>query len=419
MRASKYPLFTQKNDPSDADIVSHKLMIRGGFIRQQSSGQYTLMPMGIRVLKKIEKIIRRQMENIGCLEVLMPSVQPAELWIQSGRWDNYGPELLRLQDRHKRDYCLGPTFEEVITDLIKKDLNSYKQLPINLFQISSKFRDEIRPRFGLMRAREFIMKDAYSFHLNRECLDETYLKYKSAYKNIFDEIGLEYTIVDADSGNIGGSESHEFHVLADTGEDDLLIDETGKGVNLEIAKSKYDSDDVARIKETNNLIHKKGIEVGHIFKLGTKYSQSMDLSILDAESKKQTIEMGCYGIGVSRIMSAAIEQCHDKDGINWPQCIAPFELIIIEMDGSKNKNVRDFSNQLYEQFMDKKVEVLIDDRDVKLGIKLNDWELIGAPFILIIGKSEAENNSLTLKSKQVSGEKVTVSFDELLKLIES
>ena len=237
--------------------------------------------------------------------------------------------------------------------------------------------------------------------------------------NIFDEIGLEYTIVDADSGNIGGSESHEFHVLADTGEDDLLIDETGKGVNLEIAKSKYDSDDVAKIKETNNLIHKKGIEVGHIFKLGTKYSQSMDLSILDAESKKQTIEMGCYGIGVSRIMSAAIEQCHDKDGINWPQCIAPFELIIVEMDGSKNKNVRDFSNQLYEKFMDKKVEVLIDDRDVKLGIKLNDWELIGAPFILIIGKSEAENNSLTLKSKQVSGEKVTVSFDELLKLIES
>ena len=260
MKASEYPLFTQKNEPSDAEIISHKLMIKAGLIRQQSSGQYSLLPVGLRVLKKIEAIIRDEMNKIGSAEILMPSIQPSELWQESGRWDDYGPELLRLRDRHDRDYCVGPTFEEVITDLVRKDLNSYKQLPINLYQISSKFRDEIRPRFGIMRAREFIMKDAYSFHLNNSCLDNWYDIYKEAYNKIFRSLQLDYTMVDADSGNIGGSKSNEFHVIANTGEDDLLIDESGVGINFEIAKIKYQTDNIEKIIKDNEFIHKKGLK---------------------------------------------------------------------------------------------------------------------------------------------------------------
>ena len=397
MKASKYPLFTQKNNPSDAEIISHKLMLKAGLTRQQSSGQYSFLPIGYRVLKKIENIIREEMNAIGSAEILMPSVQPSELWEESGRWETYGLELLRLKDRHQRDYCLGPTFEEVITDLVRKDLNSYKQLPINMYQISSKFRDEIRPRFGIMRAREFIMKDAYSFHLNQECLDEWYENYKKAYNKIFTRLQLEYTMVDADSGNIGGSKSNEFHVIADTGEDDLLIDQDGIGVNYEIAKTKYNSDDIKKIIKENNLVHKKGIEVGHIFKLGDKYSKSMNLSIADAGSKISNIEMGCYGIGVSRIIAAAIEQNHDNKGIVWPTTIAPFNIVIIEIDGHKNESIRLYSTELYEGLSAKGIEVILDDRNSKLGNKLNDWELIGVPNIVIIGKSETESKSVTFK----------------------
>ena len=225
MKVSNFPIFTQKDVPSEAEIISHQLMIKSGMIRKLSSGQYSWLPMGLRIIQKVENIIREELNNIGCAEILMPSVQPAELWKESGRWDEYGPELLRFKDRHEREFCLGPTFEEVITDLIRKDVSSYKQLPMNLFQISSKFRDEIRPRFGVMRAREFIMKDAYSFHETQNCLDDTYEVYKLAYKKIFKRLMLDYTIVDADSGNIGGNESNEFHVIAETGEDDLLLDD--------------------------------------------------------------------------------------------------------------------------------------------------------------------------------------------------
>ena len=418
MKASKYPLFTQKNNPSDAEIISHKLMLKAGLIRQQSSGQYSFLPVGYRVLKKIENIIREEMNAIGSAEILMPSVQPSELWEESGRWETYGLELLRLKDRHQRDYCLGPTFEEVITDLVRKDLNSYKQLPINMYQISSKFRDEIRPRFGIMRAREFIMKDAYSFHLNQECLDEWYENYKKAYNKIFTRLQLEYTMVDADSGNIGGSKSNEFHVIADTGEDDLLIDQDGIGVNYEIAKTKYNSDDIKKIIKENNLVHKKGIEVGHIFKLGDKYSKSMKLSIADAESKICNIEMGCYGIGVSRIIAAAIEQNHDDKGIVWPETIAPFNIVIIEIDGHKNESVRLYSSELYEGLSAKGVEVILDDRNSKLGNKLNDWELIGVPNMAIVGKSEAENKSVTFK-KRGQGDKSSLSIEDLIKKIVS
>ena len=415
MKASKYPLFTQKNIPSDAEIISHKLMLKAGLIRQQSSGQYSFLPVGYRVLKKIENIIREEMNAIGSAEILMPSVQPSELWEESGRWETYGLELLRLKDRHQRDYCLGPTYEEVITDLVRKDLNSYKQLPINMYQISSKFRDEIRPRFGIMRAREFIMKDAYSFHLNQECLDEWYENYKKAYNKIFTRLQLEYTMVDADSGNIGGSESNEFHVIADTGEDDLLIDQDGIGVNYEIAKTKYNSDDIKKIINENNLVHKKGIEVGHIFKLGDKYSKAMNLSIADVESKICNIVMGCYGIGVSRIIAAAIEQNHDDKGIIWPATIAPFKIVIIEIDGHKNESVRLYSSELYERLSLKGVEVILDDRNSKLGNKLNDWELIGVPNIVIVGKSEADTKSLTFK-KRGQDDKSSLSIEDLIKI---
>ena len=416
MKASNYPLFTQKNNPSDAEIISHKLMLKAGLTRQQSSGQYSFLPIGCRVLKKIENIIREEMNAIGSAEILMPSVQPSELWEESGRWETYGLELLRLKDRHQRDYCLGPTFEEVITDLVRKDLNSYKQLPINMYQISSKFRDEIRPRFGIMRAREFIMKDAYSFHLNQECLDEWYENYKKAYNKIFTRLQLEYTMVDADSGNIGGSKSNEFHVIADTGEDDLLIDQDGIGVNYEIAKTKYNSNDIKKIINENNLVHKKGIEVGHIFKLGDKYSKAMNLSISDVDSKICNIEMGCYGIGVSRIIAAAIEQNHDDKGIVWPASIAPFKIVIIEIDGHKNESARLYACGLYEKLSAKGIEVVLDDRNSKLGNKLNDWELIGVPNIVIVGKSEAESKSLTFK-KRGQDDKSSLSIEDLIKIV--
>ena len=412
MKASKYPLFTQKNEPSDAEIVSHKLMIKAGLVRQQSSGQYSFLPIGYKVLSKIEKIIREEMNNIGAAEILMPSIQPSELWQESGRWENYGPELLRLKDRHDRDYCVGPTFEEVITDLIRKDLNSYKQLPMNLYQVSSKFRDEIRPRFGVMRAREFIMKDAYSFHLNAECLDEWYEIYKTAYNTIFKRLQLEYTMVDADSGNIGGSKSNEFHVIADTGEDDLLIDKNGVGINLEIAQKKYKTDSIKEIIKNNDLIHRKGIEVGHIFKLGDKYSLSMNLAIADSNSKTSALQMGCYGIGVSRIIAAAIEQSYDDKGIIWPKSISPFDAVIIEIDGNKDDKIRLFSQQVYNKLSSHGIEVILDDRDAKLGKKLYDWELIGIPNFIIIGKTEMNTKKITFK-KRGDKDKVELAVDEL------
>ena len=328
MKVSNFPIFTQKDIPSEAEITSHQLMIKSGMIRKLSSGQYSWLPIGLRVIQKIEKIIREELNNIGCAEILMPSVQPAELWKESGRWDEYGPELLRFKDRHEREFCLGPTFEEVITDVIRKDVSSYKQLPMNLFQISSKFRDEIRPRFGVMRAREFIMKDAYSFHETQDCLDNTYKIYKGAYQKIFKRLMLDYTIVDADSGNIGGNESNEFHVIAETGEDDLLLDNELNGMNLEIAKIKYSEDSLESIIKKTGLTHKKGIEVGHIFKLGQKYSEKMKAKITTKDSKSINMFMGCYGIGITRIVAAAIEQSHDSNGIIWPKSISPLKLLL-------------------------------------------------------------------------------------------
>mgnify|MGYP001293560923 FL=1 len=414
MKVSQFPIFTLKDTPSEAEVVSHKLMIKSGMIRKISSGQYSWLPIGLRVIKKIEEIIRKELDKIGCSEILMPSVQPAELWQESERWDQYGPELLRFHDRHKRDFCLGPTFEEVITDLVRKDVSSYKQLPINLFQISTKFRDEIRPRFGVMRAREFIMKDAYSFHENQKCLDQTYEFYKEAYNNIFKSLMLDFTIVDADSGNIGGNESNEFHVIADTGEDDLLLDNDLKGMNLEIAKMKYNEDNLESLIKKTGLAHKKGIEVGHIFKLGQKYSEKMNAKVTTKDSKSINMFMGCYGIGVTRIVAAAIEQLHDENGIKWPSSIAPFNTVIIEIDGYKNKNVRLHSESIYKLLKKEEIETIYDDRDANLGKKIKDWELIGVPNILLIGKSESENKTVTYKTR-ASNSKLQLNIDELYK----
>ena len=418
MRVSHFPIFTLKDTPADAEVISHKLMIRSGMIRKLSSGQYSWLPLGLRVIKKIEDIVRKELEKIGCSEILMPSVQPSELWQESGRWEQYGTELLRFTDRHQRDFCLGPTFEEVITDLIRKDVSSYKQLPINLFQISTKFRDEIRPRFGVMRAREFIMKDAYSFHANQQSLDETYEMYKTAYSNIFKNLMLDFTIVDADSGNIGGNESNEFHVIADTGEDDLLLDDQLKGMNIEIAKVKYGENDLEALIKKTNLIHKKGIEVGHIFKLGQKYSETMKAKVTTKDSKTVDMYMGCYGIGVTRIVAAAIEQLHDNKGIKWPASITPFNTVIIEIDGYKNSDVRTYCESVYESFIKKDIETIYDDRDTNLGKKIKDWELIGIPNIVIIGKHESNNKTVIFK-KRSSESKSEMDINNLLNEITS
>tara|TARA_B100001564_G_C20627995_1_gene665645 strand:- start:371 stop:1624 length:1254 start_codon:yes stop_codon:yes gene_type:complete len=414
MKVSQFPIFTLKDTPSEAEVVSHKLMIKAGMIRKLSSGQYSWLPIGLRVIKKIEEIIRHELNNIGCSEILMPTVQPADLWQESERWDKYGPELLRFADRNNRDFCLGPTFEEVITDLIRKDVSSYKQLPLNLYQISSKFRDEIRPRFGVMRAREFIMKDAYSFHESQECLDRTYKVYEKAYNNIFKNLMLDFTIVDADSGNIGGNESSEFHVIADTGEDDLLLSKDMNGMNIEIAKSKYQEDDLNALIKKSGMIHKKGIEVGHIFKLGQKYSDKMNAKITTKDSKSINMFMGCYGIGVTRIAAAAIEQLHDEHGIKWPKSIAPFNVVIIEIDGNKYKNVRIHSETVYKLLKDNNVDTIYDDRDINLGKKIKDWELIGIPNIVIVGNTESDNKSVTYKER-TSKSKIQLHIDDLCK----
>ena len=407
---------TLKNVSKDAEAISHQLMLKSGMIRKVASGIYTWLPLGLRVLRKVENIVRNEMDQSGAQEVLMPMVQPKELWEETKRWDKMGPELLRIQDRHEREFCLGPTHEEVITDLIRKEVSSYKQLPMNLFQITAKFRDEIRPRFGVMRAREFIMKDAYSFHDSKNCLNKTYEKYKSAYKNIFDRLSLKYTIVEADSGNIGGNESHEFHVLANNGEDDLLISDSNEGMNVEIAKIKYKNNDINKIIKENKLNLIKGIEVGHIFKLDDKYTSKMKAEITLKDSKITNILMGCYGIGITRIAAAAIEQSNDEKGIIWPKSISPFDIAIVQIDASEDQKVKEVSNSIYADLLDKNFDVILDDRNLKLGSKLNDWELIGIPYVIIIGSREIKSNKIILMERTI-GKKIEVDIGNILKIL--
>jgi len=553
MRTSRYLLATTKETPADAVVISHQLMLKAGMIRKLASGLYNWLPLGLRVLQKVSRIIREEMDRSGALEVSMPVVQPAELWEESGRWDVMGDELQRLKDRHERDFCLGPTHEEVITDLVRNEVNSYKQLPMNIYQIQTKFRDERRPRFGVMRSREFIMKGAYSFHLNKESLDDTYQLMYDTYSRIFSRFGFKFRAVEADSGNIGGSKSHEFHVLADSGEDEIVFSDQGNyAANIEMAcalapgfnrpeptaekalvatpgvktidevcqlldvaaqqtiktlivhgESDEESGEslvalvlrgdhqlnevkaakiagiaspltfatdeqissslncqpgsigpvaapitvivdrdaavladfvcganqqshhftgvnwerdarIDRIEDIRNVMEgdrspdgngslslKRGIEVGHIFQLGSKYSEAMNATVLDENGKSTVMEMGCYGIGVSRIVAAAIEQCHDDKGIIWPDNIAPFHVVIIPLNAHKSEQVTQVSENLYEQLQKAGIDVLLDDRDRKTspGVKFADMELIGIPHRLVVSDRGLENGQVEYKKR--------------------
>ncbi|BCO19841.1 proline--tRNA ligase [Alteromonas sp. KC3] len=557
MRTSQYLLATQKETPADAEVISHQLMLRAGMIRKLASGLYTWLPSGLRVLNKVANIVREEMNKAGAIEVLMPVVQPADLWEESGRWDEYGPELLRVKDRHQRDFVLGPTHEEVITALVRNEISSYKQLPLNLYQVQTKFRDEVRPRFGIMRGREFTMKDAYSFHLEESCLEETYQKMYDAYCNIFSRMGLDFRAVIADSGSIGGNHSHEFHVLAESGEDDIafssdsdyaanvemaaavapeksvasgaavetkdakgkdfnailksveadatnavkvvlvkaacdvnskgeeviadkwvalvlradhelndvkaekldnvasplveasfeqakevlgvsplfadatnlpvpaLIDAsaaaladftTGAGAGGKVNMNANWSEDVTGVDIRNvvagdaspdgkgTLNIKRGIEVGHIFQLGSKYSEAMNCGVLTETGKHQTLTMGCYGIGVSRIVAAAIEQNHDKFGIKWPDPIAPFKIALIPMNMHKSHRIKEAAEKLYQELVELGVEVLFDDRKERPGVMFNDMELIGIPHSIVIGERNLDNQQVEYKNRR-TGEK--------------
>ncbi|MBD9424955.1 proline--tRNA ligase [Pseudomonas sp. PDM15] len=551
MRTSQYLLSTLKETPSDAVVISHQLMLRAGMTRKLASGLYTWLPMGLRVLRKAEAIVREEMNAAGALEVLMPAVQPAELWQESGRWEQYGPELLRIKDRHDREFCVGPTHEEVITDLARNELNSYKQLPINMYQIQTKFRDEIRPRFGLMRGREFLMKDAYSFHADQASLQETYDRMHQAYCNVFTRLGLNFRPVQADTGSIGGTGSHEFHVLAESGEDDIAFSDTSDyAANIEKAeaipreKARGAATEELRLVDTPNaktidelveqfglaidktvktlvvhaaeegklialivrgdhelneikaanhelvasplvfaseaeiraaigagpgslgplnlpitcvidrsvalmsdfgaganvddkhyfginwerdlplpaiadlrnvvegdpspdgqgtLVIKRGIEVGHIFQLGTKYSEAMGCKVLGENGKPVTLTMGCYGIGVSRVVAAAIEQNYDERGILWTDALAPFQVAIVPMK-YENEAVREATDKLYAELTAAGYEVLLDDRDKKTspGVKFADMELIGIPHRIVVSERGLAEGNLEYKHRRDS-----------------
>ena len=404
MLFSKLLLPTLKDAPQEAEVISHKLMLRAGMIRRVASGIYTWLPLGLKVLRKIETIVREEMDSSGAQEVLMPMVQPKELWEETNRWEKMGPELLRIQDRHNRDFCLGPTHEEVITDLIRNNVKSYKELPLNIYQIQTKFRDEVRPRYGVMRGREFLMKDSYSFNEDEACLQETYLTMRDTYKKIIERIGLDYKIVAADSGAIGGDTSEEFHVLAETGEDTIAISDASEyAINTELLLK--EGEDIASLEgkpspDGKGVIQiKKGIEVGHIFQLGKVYAEDMKANVLNKEGKASTLFMGCYGIGVSRLVAAAIEQNNDDKGIVWPHSIAPFDINIIAIGYSKDQKIADASIKLYGELKDMGYEVLLDDRKDGYGTKMKDSELIGVPLNIIIGKKFIETNEIELKSR--------------------
>ena len=410
MKASSYHYKTLKDAPSDTELVSHKLMIRSGMIKPLASGIYSWLPLGLKVLKKIENIIRKEMDKGGCLEIYMPMVQPKSLWDETGRSDEYGPELLGFKDRGDREFYLGPTHEEVVTDLARKEINSPKDLPLTFYQIQAKFRDEIRPRFGVMRAREFLMKDGYSFDLSETSMKQTYSKIKQIYIEIFNKLKLDYRIVNADSGSIGGSSSEEFHVLADSGEDLLAFsDESDFACNVEL----IEEDDVNKIPGMDSpdgmgkLDVKKGIEVGHIFQLGNKYSKSMDLKVQDNNEIKY-LEMGCYGIGVSRIIAASIEQSHDEKGIIFNETLSPFNLIIILINQKNDESINLKANYFYEKLKDAGNDVLLDDRDCSPGIKFSDAELIGIPHQLIISKKTIESDGYEVVTrKDLSKKEIT------------
>lgn len=423
MRLSKYFLPTLKENPIDATVVSHQLMVRAGMIRQTASGIYSWLPLGLKVLRKVEKIIKEEMDKSGALEVLMPTIQPAELWIESGRYEAYGKEMLRIKDRHDRDILYGPTHEEVITDLFRKNVTSYKDLPKNLYQIHWKFRDEIRPRFGLMRGREFLMKDSYSFDLTEEDARKTYDLMYETYFKIFRKMGLKPIALRADTGAIGGDLSHEFHILADVGESaifyDKKFDELSAKEEIDIAQTQkiYAMADDLHVPEkcpipVDHLVSRRGIEVGQVFNFGLKYSKAMEASVMGAGGEKIYPNMGSYGIGVSRVVAAAIEANHDENGIIWPAQISPFDVILINIrvgDEACDKACE----ELYSRLQNKGIEVLYDDTKNSLGQKFSVADLIGVPTQIIVGPKSLALGKVEIKNRK-TGEKSEVSLDEVV-----
>jgi len=409
MKQSKMFIPTLREVPSDAEIRSHQYLLRAGYIRQVAAGIYSYLPLAKRVLTKIENIVREELEAIGSNELLMPALHPRELWDQTGRWDVYGAELMRLTDRHDREFALGPTHEEVITTIVRDHVRSYKKLPINVFQIQTKFRDEARPRFGLMRGREFVMKDAYTFHASEDCLEEAYQNFVQAYHHIFTRCGLNYRMVEADSGQIGGSQSAEFMALAEVGEDTIVYSTTGSyAANIEVANLAVGDP----APDGNGVVnHAKGIEVGHVFKLGTKYSEAMKANFLDEFQKEKPVMMGCYGIGISRVIMAAIEQNHDDKGITWPKSIAPFAIHVVPVDVKKEAQLS-VAEKIYSDLLAAGFEVLLDDRKERAGVKFSDADLIGLPIRITVGQGVLEGR-IEIKLRQ-TGEAFEVNLDELV-----
>src|SRR5437773_330873 len=455
MRVSHYFLSTLKEAPAEAETISHRLMLRAGLIKRLAAGIYTWMPLGVRILHKVEAIVREEMNRAGAIELLMPVVQPAELWQESGRWAKYGPELLRLKDRHERDFVIQPTSEEVITDIARKELKSYKQLPINFYHIQTKFRDEVRPRFGVMRSREFIMKDAYSFDADKESLKRSYQIMYDAYTRIFTRMGLTFRAVLADTGNIGGFASHEFQVLAESGEDAIAYCPTSDyAANVELAEGlppaqkrsppaepmqkvptpgEATCEEVAAllglplsrtgkclwirapdlVSDIRNVVKgdpspdgkglldiMRGIEVGHVFALGNVYSAALGATYLDADGQSQVMEMGCYGIGITRVVAAAIEQNNDAKGIIWPQALAPFSVAIAPIGYDRSDAVRQIADRLHDECAAAGIEVLLDDRGERPGVMFADLELIGIPHRITIGDRGLKDSSVEYQGRR-------------------
>ena len=420
MYFSKLFVPTTRQDPSDAELISHKLMVRSGMIKKTAAGIYNWLPLGYKVLKKVENIVRKNLDGFGGQEILMPMVQPAELWKESLRFDQYGKELLKFKDRSERDFVLGPTHEEIICEIFRSYPISYKDLPINLYQIQTKFRDEIRPRFGVMRCREFLMKDAYSFDIDEKGMEMSYKNMKEAYVSTFDDIGLDYRIVKADAGNIGGDVSEEFHIIADSGEDLLAIsDSSDFAANVEVLEYEKDPSELDGEPSPDGkgkLIIKRGIEVGHIFQLGQKYSEKMSVSIKDSSGQSIDVFMGCYGIGVSRIVAAAIEQNHDDKGIIWPYAIAPFHVNIICLDPKKDEVLKECES-VYQILKDAGHDVILDDRDMRAGQKFTDNEILGIPYSIVIGPKNFSNNNFEFVIRNTN-EKLDLSMDGIKQKME-
>lgn len=410
MRLSEYFLPVLKENPTEAKVASHQLMLRAGMIRQQSSGLYIWLPLGLKVLKNIEEIVRFNMHAIGGIEILMPCIQPAALWLESGRYDDYGKEMLRIKDRHDNDLLFGPTNEEVITDIFRNNIKSYKDLPKNLYHIQWKFRDEIRPRFGVMRGREFLMKDAYTFDIDEAHAIKSYNRIYLAYIQIFRDLGVYAIPLQAENGAIGGSLSHEFHIVADTGESAIYYDKKfdilaeDAELNLELLQSLYAAADEKHDPnncpiDDSHLVARRGIEVGHIFYFGNKYSKAMNASVTNSDGKLVDVEMGAYGIGISRLVAAIIEANHDSKGIIWPESVAPFKASILNLDVNE-AICKSTAEEIYQMFCYHNIDILYDDTDARPGQKFATHDLIGSPWQIVIGAKNIKNGVVELKHRK-------------------